>query len=1080
MLVSLVDVGGNMRDLNVLRGIVSGISFDGIVNDREVARLREWTDRNRNLVYDRTQNELIDTLDSVLEDNLIEPREREEILDMVNAINSHSDVRYGKLQELYGIIDGIVCDGIINEQEIKHLNSWLSTNRAFIDEYDADGQLVGLINQLIAVDNGIVDKHNETLQELLRRINHVAFDNKLKNLCSRVKERKNIGVDLIDVLDNPDAIQTVHSKAESVLMGCIKSYSGFARGTELLVVSLSIIAMMKYDGSFYDYVREVYSDAYNQYSEQKVEGTIRSVLSEYKRGTDDYSESRKISVPLEHAVVPMYYLSAFFEFIFDVYKCNFDCSLPDDLYENFKFVFEGLKNDLKSDDDELHVRFMHKPKTYKLIVTTKRLVDVSDGLDALIKLSIIVVKLIDKYYWNRDIRIFNPYLKKGYEEWIETLEDSDVDSHGSRKSSSELRSRWQPRFYLNRNDGYIYLSPPIHKIKSQYDYRRLNVVVGNGNSEPYKSNDFSIREIFGGYQLDSEPIRIDNPLGSLEYKVCEDDTVIPGSKKEMHRKFLVFDPDGKEIDNNTDYSGDVYICSPSLIEGANKVAETEKYYLFHRHVELGEVICIGKEVFNFSCISKPGVFGDEFSNCFILDELGKIQVFKNVQLLSFEAEKSSSNIEIEINGVRSKLSDFQYTETARESHVKYKVELDICDPGIYKIAVNQYSNGNKNNIFKERFACDPEMEYDISYSDKESMDILVASDLSSDIISVHSLISDLRLDSLTFTYQGQQCIYYIPLDLGFLKIDNGKWIQPTEDLWIGDISIDSELTLLDSCCDGLIVLSADGYTLVENVAVKDNVNYKRVQIGFLHSYKADNQYVTLVFTANGAMRYMVRCYNRCVIDPDRTKIYYDEDSDSVKVFPVYKGKNPVCLEVYRGSDRDKPVVGPVEITSGKRVGITGLKSFVQYEFVFREKSKKLLLKNKTVIRTIKKTFYSSRCFAGRVFQVKSVFFNVYARGRFIQKQSSVNAFIKVRSMVDDFYVGELFVRCKNGPKPLNKINPIRMERCGAVNDHYLDVYITNDKSGDGLLFNVEEHIILNTLDSKTAPDIFYYTLDLKG
>ena len=60
-----------MRKINELLGIVKGISFDGIINDKEIKRLKTWTDKNRNLVYDPKQVEIIKLLDSILEDKII-------------------------------------------------------------------------------------------------------------------------------------------------------------------------------------------------------------------------------------------------------------------------------------------------------------------------------------------------------------------------------------------------------------------------------------------------------------------------------------------------------------------------------------------------------------------------------------------------------------------------------------------------------------------------------------------------------------------------------------------------------------------------------------------------------------------------------------------------------------------------------------------------------------------------------------------------------------------------------------------------------------------------------------------------
>lgn len=54
-------------------------------------------------------------------------------------------------------------------------------------------------------------------------------------------------------------------------------------------------------------------------------------------------------------------------------------------------------------------------KTYKLISTTKHLIADNNSIDSIIKLSIIVVNLIDKRIWNKPINVVNPYLKCGYE-----------------------------------------------------------------------------------------------------------------------------------------------------------------------------------------------------------------------------------------------------------------------------------------------------------------------------------------------------------------------------------------------------------------------------------------------------------------------------------------------------------------------------------------------------------------------------------------------------------------------------------------------------------------------------------------
>ena len=46
-----------MHNINELIGIIRGINFDNIINEKEVVRLQSWIDKNRNLVYDPSQHD---------------------------------------------------------------------------------------------------------------------------------------------------------------------------------------------------------------------------------------------------------------------------------------------------------------------------------------------------------------------------------------------------------------------------------------------------------------------------------------------------------------------------------------------------------------------------------------------------------------------------------------------------------------------------------------------------------------------------------------------------------------------------------------------------------------------------------------------------------------------------------------------------------------------------------------------------------------------------------------------------------------------------------------------------------------
>lgn len=222
---------------------------------------------------------------------------------------------------------------------------------------------------------------------------------------------------------------------------------------------------------------------------------IRSILSRYREEVGGVFETRQINLVLHNAIVPSHYLPAFFDFIFDIYKVNFDYELPQDIYGEFRFVYDGLRNAMLSDSDDLQLSIKNTKKVYKLIRTTKQLIAGND-LDSVINLSIIIVKLIDRYYWGEQVTVFNPYLKVGFDSWVK-----NISIHSDRKKRSkktELTSRWEPKLRLENNK--IKLVPPVHKVKSHYDPYKISISLYNENKLIYLCEQPDIKEIIGGYK----------------------------------------------------------------------------------------------------------------------------------------------------------------------------------------------------------------------------------------------------------------------------------------------------------------------------------------------------------------------------------------------------------------------------------------------------------------------------------------------------------------------------------------------------------------------------------------------------
>lgn len=1067
-----------MQNINELIGIIKGINFDGVINGKEIERLQSWVDKNRNLAYDKHQMKLIKMVDSVLEDLVIDDDEKTLLLTTCEEFIKETDDNSVRIYELNGIIEGIVCDGEVNEAEIFHLKEWMYFYGDSIREQKPTAELCKVIDDIL--EDGIVtEKEQAELLDLLNvRIRNAQFENKLAYLCKLVKEKKNIGIDLIDILNNESAMNEIHSRAERNLAQAISSYSGYCRNQEIIVVSLVLIAMIDYDGNYYDSVRTTYQNLYAKYSEQKVEGKIRSILSKYKKQSESSSRSRIINVALENAIVPQPFLSAFFEFIFDIYKLNFDYDLPDEPYEDFRFVLEGLRNNMLSDGDDISISVTQK--TYKLIASTKQLIGREDGLDAVIKLSIIIVNLIDRRFWDKEVEIFNPYLKVGYEGWEKTLKERSRGVYKHKKSDLELRSRWEPKLLMLNNSVYLY--PPAHRVKSQYDYRDIAVVVLNDGEELYRNNRCDIREIIGGYQINTEQIEIIKPLGKLTYRLIAGDEIIYDSRDKLYRNCIVFNNEGQEVSNNTDFEGTIYVAYRKGEAAFDNILSKEYYCIGYKLVRLGDAIEIGHDVFSFSSMAKPGIFGQMYLNCSVKqeDEDNIIPVYHDTCFVVFEADNTSSKFEININGKPHKLSEMQYKATEKTGSTKYVVELGIQEPGVYEIEVAQLVAGSKKRILQAEFAYDTGLVYSKKLINDSVYRVQVTSSLLPYSINTEIIVDDFTPDFIKFDYNGDNYNFFIPFDFGFYKLSNCEWCSQNEDIWIDDINAKSILTLYDSQCDGLLLYTESGTLAEDDIKLIDKGYYKQLPVYFLNSYKNENRYVTLAFTANGKVKYEVPCYNKCIIDQDKTEIISFDNPKKVTITPVFHGKNKVFYELFNLAG--EKILTSKLLESGQTSTLTNFKSFQEYTIQFHEKTKVLQLKKHTLLLEEHRTFYAKEDFVGRTFKIAEAYFNQIIQGEFVEKQWFFNKYyVKLTDAIDvekGIFEGQVYCKSYKGDYFLFNINPVDVEICSDEIDGTMDIYMTNQ--GDGLLFDPEHRGIMNCMEHPTAPDIFLYTINLKG
>lgn len=1060
-----------MQNINEVIGIIKGISYDGIINDREINFLHSWVERNRHFATYLNQKKLIKLIDEALDDKVLTDLERRTILATAQNILEVQNDEYALYTEFNGIIEGIISDNEVNDEEILSLREWFELHSETITR---DGESIRIaINKIL--ENGVITTNEKaSLLSLLKdKIESLKLDSKLLILKNLIKQRKNIGIELVDLLDREDNMSVIHSKAESVLRYTLNSYTGsLVTDPEIVVISLSLIAMLNYDGSFYDSVRGVYESLYTSYSEQKIEGLIRFVLNKYRSKIDQSSRSRIINYPLRQSVVPKYYLPNFFEFIFDIYKLNFEFNLSEDLYEEFKFVFDGLQLNLNTIGDDLEINATKK--TYKLIQTTKDLIIKEKDFDPLINLSVMVIQLIDKYIWNKKLTIQNQYFQYGFEKWVSIFEKTD-ESRKERQSLNN-RSRWKPKFYL-QNDS-IYLLPPIHRVQAHYNYWDLKIVVENDGEIIYENARPNIREIIGGYQINLDKIKVDKPLSGLRYLLMSNNEIIYDSTNQLHRDFIVFNQNGQEISNNTDYQGTALFCTKNSLFDVNEYYNTDDYVLSALQVKLGDTLSIENKIFNFTSLTKPGIFGEKYENHTLVqfDSKKEYPVYKTVKYLVFEDEIINCSYEIYINSKLYVLNDFQYTINSKEGANIYVINLNITKPNIYSIAVYRVYKEENMKVGVFNFLFDPELV--VSSTKINDLNYKVTIDTG---LLPYQIVENLNLgcfdvDDIQLEYLRKRYVYRIPLGFNAYRISNDSWKPFSEDLWINDIKHGTILELYGVDVNSVAIYSSKGVFL-EEVEVKNKGIYKQLEIGFLNSYK-EYDYTSIFLLKEGKAVHLIRCYNKCCIEDGGIEELFDPVTNEFTITTQFKGKGLIFYEVL--NSENVKVFGGIPKKNSEKEVISGLNSFENYTIHILEKPKGLSFGKGTILKTINRIFYARKDFVGRNFKIDEVYFYENINRNLVEKVRKFRMnYVKFTEQIDEStFKGEIYAKSSKGIYWLYKINPVEIEVNSDVISGTMDLYITNE--GDGLLIDLKHNNIMNNLDDFRAPCIEIYTVDANG
>lgn len=142
---------------NELLGILQAVASDGTVTAQEVGFLQSWLSDHRELQRHRPFDEIVFLLTESLKDGVLTPEELFDLLWLCEKLTKDEGY-FAELtchmQHLHGLLGGIAADGVISQEELTQLATWMQEHEHLRRHWPFD-EVDSLITSALA--DGLVD-----------------------------------------------------------------------------------------------------------------------------------------------------------------------------------------------------------------------------------------------------------------------------------------------------------------------------------------------------------------------------------------------------------------------------------------------------------------------------------------------------------------------------------------------------------------------------------------------------------------------------------------------------------------------------------------------------------------------------------------------------------------------------------------------------------------------------------------------------------------------------------------------------------------------------------------------------------
>lgn len=864
--------------------------------------------------------------------------------------------------------------------------------------------------------------------------------NKIKEL---LRSNKLIGNELIKYYDDEDFFTYLNKRAEKILMYNLSSPYLTIEESYDVIISLSFIALKYYNGNFWRDVERIYEKLYSVpgIRPQKIRNKIVEILKDF-RGND----KRYIEYPIKNAIVPYPFIDKYYDFMFDIYRLNFKESLPENLVDEIRYIFEAIYEKINEDSDELSIEVTNK--TYKLIKSTQNIIKNKENLNELCELSANVLERIQAYIWTYNTELEkNSFFNTSFERFLQNNK-----SEKRRLSESEKRayqSRWKPTFRLIDND--VYLITPVHKVNDKYDPTKIDIWAYNGDDIISIEEKTVAVPSIGYSTVDPQDIKVDNPLGKLSYMISAGLDEIYNSKENLYRDYILFNEDGYEIRTDTNYTGVCSVVFRDITDNGIQLKAKRRYYdVGEIYVKQGNCFTLDNEIITFTGKVKNGINGDVYSNCKAKVNDEYIDVYELVRCIIFNCEDDIENIGIEVNGRRKKLKDIDF----KVSSLNKSVQLDISDivDGYYSLRIFDFVH-NKN-ILNKKFVLDSNIRIDSEKIFPRNYAMNIKSNLIGNVTRNINIDNGL-VTTVSFENNGEIIEYEVSINIPLYQIDDGEYKEVDEYIWIKNLSSYSKVTLINFEFDILEIKDEKQKNMFDPYILEYMTNMIDGQL--LKNFSDQAEIYIYLKNSKEVSTCKLFALNFCKLVENETFVNYDKNNDELLINVSYIGYDDICVRMKNSNGN---VIFEEKIVN-KRANIKkyNLYSKINYTIEFVEiQYTSLFMTTEKVLGMREIFFMKYEDLIGRFCRINSIRYDDFKEQ---DKELNLNnIYVQFNELINkksNLYMGEIYKMQFREKIMFDSINPVKVE---ILSDNYTEVVncIITTMDDDGLLYNKEKKV----------------------